>query len=222
MLAPYAKMVKAIVASNITSLTAAVIDSSLDSKVNLADSGTIYITPLQLKEIKFDTTNLIEKINTKSIILAKDIANNKSVIRNAMIVVSVFLLFMFSYTMFLKISAHKAPVPMKIEPVPVPPKSEPLPPTPTVIETPVVNPASDQKISDVAQSQESLQADVLSMQSQLSNLDNNVNLTNLIFGCDFNQKISLDNNTNLTNLIFGYDFNQKISLDNNKSCMRHE
>ena len=44
-----------------------------------------------------------------------------------------------------------------------------------MIETPVVNPASDQKISDVAQSQESLQADVLSMQSQLSNLDNNVN-----------------------------------------------
>ncbi len=65
MLAPYAKMVKAMVASNITSLTAAAINAGLDAKVNIADSGVIYITPQQLKGVKFDTTSLIARVDTK-------------------------------------------------------------------------------------------------------------------------------------------------------------
>ena len=65
MLAPYAKMVSEIVASNITSLTASSVNAALDSKVNVADSGTIYVTPLQLKGVTFDTTSLITKINKK-------------------------------------------------------------------------------------------------------------------------------------------------------------
>ncbi|MEI8142556.1 MAG: hypothetical protein WCG90_06795 [Chitinophagia bacterium] len=95
MLAPYAKMVSALVASNITSLTAATVNAALDSKVNVADSGKLYVTPLsikkgdsitnaalvsklniadsgskyvtplQLKGVTFDTTSLITKINKK-------------------------------------------------------------------------------------------------------------------------------------------------------------
>ena len=65
MLAPYAKMVKAMVASNITSLTADAINAGLDQKVNIADSGVIYVTPKQLKGVKFDTTSLIAKVDTK-------------------------------------------------------------------------------------------------------------------------------------------------------------
>ena len=65
MLAPYAKMMNAIVASNITSLTAATINAALDSKVSVADSGKIYVTPLQLKGVSFDTTSLITNINKK-------------------------------------------------------------------------------------------------------------------------------------------------------------
>ena len=65
MLAPYAKMVSALVASNITSLTAATVNAALDSKVNVADSGKTYVTPLQLKGVTFDTTSLISKINKK-------------------------------------------------------------------------------------------------------------------------------------------------------------
>jgi hypothetical protein len=95
MLAPYAKMVNALVASNITSLTAATVNAALDSKVNVADSGKIYVTPLaikkgdsitlfslgaklniadsgskyvtplQLKGVSFDTASLITKINKK-------------------------------------------------------------------------------------------------------------------------------------------------------------
>jgi hypothetical protein len=65
MLAPYAKMVSALVASNITSLTATAVNAALDSKVNVADSGKLYVTPLQLKGVTFDTTSLISKINKK-------------------------------------------------------------------------------------------------------------------------------------------------------------
>jgi hypothetical protein len=95
MLAPYAKMVSALVASNITSLTAATVNAALDSKVNvadsgktyvtplsikkgdsitkaslglklnIADSGSAYVTPLQLKGVSFDTASLITKINKK-------------------------------------------------------------------------------------------------------------------------------------------------------------
>jgi hypothetical protein len=65
MLAPYAKMVSAIVASNITSLTAATINAALDSKVNVADSGVVYVSPTQLKGVKFDTTSLIARVDKK-------------------------------------------------------------------------------------------------------------------------------------------------------------
>jgi hypothetical protein len=65
MLAPYAKMVNAMVASNITSLTAATINSALDSKVNVADSGVVYVSPTQLRGVKFDTTSLIARVDKK-------------------------------------------------------------------------------------------------------------------------------------------------------------
>jgi len=65
MLAPYAKMVNAIVASNITSLTAATINAALDSKVSVADSGVVYVSPTQLKGVKFDTTSLIARVDKK-------------------------------------------------------------------------------------------------------------------------------------------------------------
>ena len=58
-------MVNAIVASNITSLTAATINAALDSKVSVADSGTVYATPTQLKGVKFDTTSLIARVDKK-------------------------------------------------------------------------------------------------------------------------------------------------------------
>jgi hypothetical protein len=50
MLAPYAKMVNELVASNITSLTAATVNAALDSKVNVEDSGKLYVTPLSIKK----------------------------------------------------------------------------------------------------------------------------------------------------------------------------
>ena len=65
MLAPYARMVNALIASNITSLTADAINNALNGKVNLADSGFIYVTPQQLKGVSFDTTSVINKINKK-------------------------------------------------------------------------------------------------------------------------------------------------------------
>jgi len=49
MLAPYRQVVNALVASNITSLTAASVNAALDSKVNVADSGKAYVTPLSIK-----------------------------------------------------------------------------------------------------------------------------------------------------------------------------
>ena len=65
MLVPYRKMVNEIIASNITSLTAGSINSALNSKVNLADSAIVYITPMQLKSVKFDTTSIVQRIDTK-------------------------------------------------------------------------------------------------------------------------------------------------------------
>jgi hypothetical protein len=50
MLAPYKAVVNALVASNITSLTAATVNAALDSKVNIADSITMYVTPTQLAQ----------------------------------------------------------------------------------------------------------------------------------------------------------------------------
>jgi hypothetical protein len=65
MLAPYKKIINEIIASNITSLTAGSINSVLNSKVNLADSTKVYITPMQLKSVKFDTTSIVQRIDTK-------------------------------------------------------------------------------------------------------------------------------------------------------------
>lgn len=65
MLAPYAKMVNSIVASNLTSLTANSINTALNSKVNVADSGLVYVTPLKLASKIFDTTSLSNRINLK-------------------------------------------------------------------------------------------------------------------------------------------------------------
>ena len=65
MLAPYKKIVNEIIASNITSLTAGSINTALSSKVNVADSAIVYITPMQLKSVKFDTTSIVQRIDTK-------------------------------------------------------------------------------------------------------------------------------------------------------------
>jgi len=40
-------------------------DSAIAKKLNIADSGVIYVTPQQLKGVKFDTTSLIAKVDTK-------------------------------------------------------------------------------------------------------------------------------------------------------------
>jgi hypothetical protein len=65
MLAPYSKMVNALVASNITSLTAATVNSALNSKVNLVDSGLLYITPTMLAAKTFDQTPITNSIAKK-------------------------------------------------------------------------------------------------------------------------------------------------------------
>jgi hypothetical protein len=67
MLAPYKKIVNELVASNIASLTAASINEALISKVNLVDSGLIYVTPAQLAAKTFDlapiNNNIAKKLN---------------------------------------------------------------------------------------------------------------------------------------------------------------
>ena len=65
MLAPYANMVKVLVASNITSLTAGSVNAGLNAKVNLIDSGSVYITPTQLASKTFDQTPITNAIATK-------------------------------------------------------------------------------------------------------------------------------------------------------------
>jgi hypothetical protein len=65
MLAPYAKMVSALVASNITSLTASAVNAALDSKVNIADSTTVFVTPFQLASKTFDSTAIYTQLGTK-------------------------------------------------------------------------------------------------------------------------------------------------------------
>jgi hypothetical protein len=65
MLAPYKKIVNEIIASNITSLTAVVINNALDSKVNITDSNKIYVTPFQLATKTFDISPINTSIATK-------------------------------------------------------------------------------------------------------------------------------------------------------------
>jgi hypothetical protein len=65
MLAPYKKMVNELIASNITSLTADMINNALDSKVNLIDSINLYVTPSQLAAKTFDISPINKSIATK-------------------------------------------------------------------------------------------------------------------------------------------------------------
>jgi hypothetical protein len=65
MLAPYKKMVNELIASNITSLTADMINNALDSKVNLIDSINLYVTPSQLAAKNFDISPINKSIATK-------------------------------------------------------------------------------------------------------------------------------------------------------------
>jgi hypothetical protein len=65
MLAPYKKMVNELIASNITSLTADMINNALDSKVNLIDSNNLYVTPSQLAAKTFDISPINKSIATK-------------------------------------------------------------------------------------------------------------------------------------------------------------
>ena len=65
MLAPYKKIVNEIIASNITSLTAVLINNALESKVNLIDSNKIYVTPFQLATKTFDISPINTSIATK-------------------------------------------------------------------------------------------------------------------------------------------------------------
>ena len=62
MLAPYKKMVNELIASNLTSLTADMINNALDSKVNLIDSINLYVTPSQLAAKNFDISPILSTI----------------------------------------------------------------------------------------------------------------------------------------------------------------
>jgi hypothetical protein len=65
MLAPYKKVVNELVASNITTLTAATINEALSTKVNLADSSLTYVTPSQLATKTFNLAPINNSIATK-------------------------------------------------------------------------------------------------------------------------------------------------------------
>ena len=65
MLAPYKKMVNELIESNLTSLTADMINNALDSKVNLIDSINLYVTPSQLAAKNFDISPINSSIATK-------------------------------------------------------------------------------------------------------------------------------------------------------------
>jgi hypothetical protein len=65
MLAPYKKMVNELIASNIISLTAKMINNALDSKVNLIDSNNLYVTRSQLAAKNFDISPINTSIATK-------------------------------------------------------------------------------------------------------------------------------------------------------------
>ena len=40
-------------------------DSAINKKINIADSGLVYVTPLQLKGVRFDTTSLSRRVDAK-------------------------------------------------------------------------------------------------------------------------------------------------------------
>ncbi len=66
MLAPYRKMVNEIIASSITSLTADAINAALNSKVNIADSNKMYVTPSLLAARAFDPTSINNSLALKA------------------------------------------------------------------------------------------------------------------------------------------------------------
>ena len=77
MLAPYKKIVNEIIASNITSLTAGSINTALSSKVNVADSTTLYVTPTQLSAKTFDLAPINTSIATKvDKVIGKGLSSN--------------------------------------------------------------------------------------------------------------------------------------------------
>ncbi len=82
MLAPYKAAVKALVESNITSLTATAINSALDSKLNIADSVIKYVTPSQLAAKTFDSTTIYNqlalKVNTTDVTTSLNTKENLS------------------------------------------------------------------------------------------------------------------------------------------------
>jgi hypothetical protein len=83
MLAPYKAAVKALVESNITSLTASAINSALDSKLNIADSTKLYITPTQLAAKTFDSTAIYKQLDKKADIVYVDSVTANLVIPSA-------------------------------------------------------------------------------------------------------------------------------------------
>lgn len=66
MLFPYAKAINSLF-SNVKNNNASILISNqaLDTKINLSDSNFLFVTPSQLKYIKFDTTNLSNQISNR-------------------------------------------------------------------------------------------------------------------------------------------------------------
>ena len=85
MLAPYKKVVNDLIATNITSLTAASVNAALDSKLNVADSIVKYVTPTQLAAKTFDSTAIYNQLALKAVatdvttaLATKENTSNKS------------------------------------------------------------------------------------------------------------------------------------------------
>ena len=65
LLAPIKQAVSNLTANN-NALTVTTVNTALNSKVNLADSNLVYVTPSQLNVKTFDTTSLSDRINLKA------------------------------------------------------------------------------------------------------------------------------------------------------------
>jgi len=63
MLSPYKQIINSLIISNTSSLNTTKVKETLDTKINLADSNSIYITPTLLNSSKIDTTNLSNRIS---------------------------------------------------------------------------------------------------------------------------------------------------------------
>ncbi len=62
MLAPYKQIINSLIISNTTSTNTNKVKEALDTKLNIADSNSIYITPTLLNLSKMDTSNLSNRI----------------------------------------------------------------------------------------------------------------------------------------------------------------